>query len=72
MILNYKIGQILLQNTTAIVLQIVINIYYKMSQVVYYKMRQFDYKLQQLLQIAMFVTKCVGTTSFLCFPSALQ
>ena len=72
MILNYKIGQILLQNTTAIVLQIVINIYYKMSQVVYYKMRQFDYKLQQLLQIAMFVTKCVVTTSFLCFPSALQ
>ena len=72
MILNYKIRQILLGNTTAIVLQTVINIYCKMSQVVYYKMRKFDYKFQQLLQMTMFLRKCVGTASFLCFPSALQ
>ena len=49
--------QILLQNVTAILLQIATEIYYKM--------RQFYYKMQQLLQIARIllqnvtvITKC--------------
>ena len=48
--------QILLQNAK--------KVYYKMCRVFYYKMRQYYYKMQQLLQIATFITKCVGTKSF--------
>ena len=41
----YKIRQILLQNVTN----------------VYYKIRQVLYKMQQLLQSARIITKCIGT-----------
>ena len=50
----YKMRQILLQNTAAILLQNAAKVYYKMRQF-YYKMRQFCYKIQQLLQNAMFI-----------------
>ena len=43
MTLYYKMRQMLLQNTTAILLQ--------NATKVYYKMRQFYYKMRQLLQI---------------------
>ena len=44
--------QILLQNTTAILLQNATKVYDKIRQVFYYKMRHFYYKMRQLLQIA--------------------
>ena len=51
MILYYRMRQILLQ-TAAVLLQFVtVNI-----------MLRFYYKIQQLLQILKFITKCVGTT----------
>ena len=46
---------------TAILLQNVIKVYYKMRQVFYYKMEQFIHKLRQSLQNATVITKCVST-----------
>ena len=60
-----KIRQILLRNTTAILLQNATEGYYKIRQVFYYKMRRFYYKMRELLQIATIllqnataITKC--------------
>ena len=65
MAVYYKMQQMPLQNATAILLQNVTEVYYKMPQVFYYKMRQFYYKMRQLLQIAIIllrnatvITKC--------------
>ena len=44
--------QMLIQNATAIWLQNMTEVYYKMLKFFYYKMRQFYYKMRQLLQIA--------------------
>ena len=52
MTVYYKMRQILLQNTKAILLQKATEVYNKMGQVFYYKMWQFYYKYWQLLQIA--------------------
>ena len=56
--------QIFFENASAILLQNTAKVYYKMRQVLYYKMRQFYYKMGQLLQNPMFVTKCVRTDYF--------
>ena len=58
MTVYYKIQQILLQNTTANLLQNATEVCYKMRQVFYSKMRQFYYKMQQLLQNAALITNC--------------
>ena len=57
--------QILLQNTTATLLQNATKVYYKMRRVFCYKMRQFYYKMRQLLKIVIIllqnttvITKC--------------
>ena len=56
----------LLKNATIVLLQNVINVYYKMRQFFYQKMRQFYYKMRQLLQNTTFITKCVvNDTSYL-------
>ena len=55
MTVYYKMQQILLQNTTASLLQNATEVYYKKRQVFYYKMGQFYYKMQQLLQIVTIV-----------------
>ena len=55
MTVYYKMQQILLQNTTANLLQNATEVYYKKRQVFYYKMGQFYYKMQQLLQIVTIV-----------------
>ena len=52
MTLYYKMRQILLQNTTAILLQNATEVYCKIRQVFYYKIQQFYYKMRELLQIA--------------------
>ena len=52
MAVYHKMRQMLLQNTTAILLQNATEVYYTMRQVFYYKMRQFYYKMRRLLQIA--------------------
>ena len=52
MTVYYKIRQILVQKTTAILLQNATEVYYKMHKVFHYKMRQFYYKMRQLLQNA--------------------
>ena len=44
--------QIVLQNTTAILLQKAKKIYYKMHQVLYCKTKRFHYKMRPLLQNA--------------------
>ena len=51
----------LLQNATAMLLQNVTKIYYKIRKVFDYKMQQFYYKLKQLLQNASCIMKSVGT-----------
>ena len=51
----------LLQNATAMLLQNVMKIYYKMRKVFDYKMQQFYYKLKQLLENASCIMKSVGT-----------
>ena len=48
-----KGGNFLLENAT--------KVYYKMRHAFYYKMGWFYNKMEQLLQNATFVTKCVGT-----------
>ena len=52
-------GQILLQNATAILLQNATKIYYKMRQF-YYKMRQLLQNASDLLKNVTFITNCVG------------
>ena len=54
MALHYKMQHVLKQNETAILLQNAKKVYYKTRQ-------DFYYKIQQLLQKATFITKCVGT-----------
>ena len=60
-------GQMLLQNATAILLQIVIEVYYKCVRFFitkcdsYYKLRRFYYKMRQVLQNATFITNCDST-----------
>ena len=51
MTVYYKIQQILLQSATAILLQNLTEVYYKMRQVFYYK-------IQVSLQNATVITKC--------------
>ena len=50
MTLYYKMRQLLLQNTTAIISQNVTIVCQKMRQVFYYKIPQFYYKMRHLLQ----------------------
>ena len=53
----------ILQNATTILLQNAIKLYHKTCQVIYYKMRQLHDKLQQLLQNASFITKCINAVA---------
>ena len=52
MTVYYKMRKILLQNATAILLQNVTEVYYKMPRFFITKLRYFYYKMRRLLQIA--------------------
>ena len=62
----------LLQNVTAILLQNVTEVYYKICQVFYYKMWQFNYKMWQLLQNVMFATNCNSILMLLVYKKTYQ
>ena len=64
----YRMRQILLQNATAILLQIVTEVCYKMCKVFYYKMRQLLQIATTLLQNATFITNCDSTNTFRGLP----
>ena len=58
MTVYYKMGQILLQNVTAISLQNATEVYYKMRRAFYYRMRQPLQNAMIFLQNATVITIC--------------
>ena len=65
MTVYYKMRQILLQNTTAILLQKATELYYKLRQVFYYKSDSLFQNVTVITKCDAFTTKCDSQLSII-------